>query len=150
MSTDAATVVHGTWTLVLEGVFCDCISRFITVYLHIIVFSILLPYISSSSSSFFNTLFYLCIWQAQYPMGICLVWIWWTHNKYNTIQCFSHRSWTCVTLRLRNAVSPKPSLSRMSRWRVLKMDVTSRIFFFASIFPPHLTKLRQEVRRRVS
>jgi len=23
-------------------------------------------------------------------------------------------------------------------------------FFFASIFPPHLTKLRQEVRRRVS
>jgi len=71
----------GTWTLVLEGVFCDCISRFITVYLYIIVFPILLRYIS-----FCNSLFHLCIWQAQYPMCICLVWIWWTHNKYNTIQ----------------------------------------------------------------
>ena len=28
--------------------------------------------------------------QAQYPMGICLVWIWWTHNKY------SHTHYFCM------------------------------------------------------
>jgi len=49
-------VVHGTCALVLEGVFCDCISRFITVYLYIIVFPILLPYIF-----FCDSLFHLCI-----------------------------------------------------------------------------------------
>jgi hypothetical protein len=32
-----------------------------------------------------------------------------------------------VTLRLRNTVSPKPSLARMSRWRILKIDGASQI-----------------------
>jgi len=66
---------------------------------HIFLFTIVFFYFVTLSLA----LHYPCIWQAQSPMGVSLVWIWWTRNKNtNNIPMIN----ICVVIRRNTRVRP--------------------------------------------